>query len=160
MVGTAHFMAPEVIQGKPYGSDVDFWSLGVLLYFLLAGQLPFGHGVQDQMKIYVEVVHAKFDMAALPGGQATKVCSSLLEPKPDQRLGTGAQGCKDIRDSVWFESGQLGRFSESFFDSLISRAIDPPLVPNCLSDKNLEFTAKIEEESDEETPPSSRSGSK
>ena len=33
--------APEVIQGLPYGKDADCWSFGVIMFYILAGALPF-----------------------------------------------------------------------------------------------------------------------
>ena len=35
--GTAEYMAPEVLLGKDYGSAVDMWSMGVLIYEMLTG---------------------------------------------------------------------------------------------------------------------------
>lgn len=40
-VGTPFYVAPEIIQGKYYGNEVDYWSLGVVMYLLLTGTLPF-----------------------------------------------------------------------------------------------------------------------
>jgi len=40
LVGTGFYLAPEVINRK-YGKECDLWSLGVTLYYLLAGDFPF-----------------------------------------------------------------------------------------------------------------------
>ena len=42
LCGTPDYLAPELLEGTPYGSAVDAWSVGVLAYELLVGRTPFG----------------------------------------------------------------------------------------------------------------------
>lgn len=39
--GTLSYVAPEVLLQKPYGKEVDLWSIGVITYLLLSRVLPF-----------------------------------------------------------------------------------------------------------------------
>ena len=48
--GTPGYIAPEILQNKRYGSKVDIFSAGVVLYAVLCGKLPFD-GATDEEKI-------------------------------------------------------------------------------------------------------------
>ena len=52
LIGTPHYMAPEMIKGKGYSKKVDFWSFGILLYEMVAGIVPFAEGIDDPFEIY------------------------------------------------------------------------------------------------------------
>ena len=46
-LGSPLYMAPEVIDWKPYDAKVDIWSLGIIAYLLMTGETPFdGHTKQ------------------------------------------------------------------------------------------------------------------
>jgi cGMP-dependent protein kinase len=56
IVGTPHYMAPEVILGNSYSFSVDVWSLGVMLYEFLCGIVPFGEDIEDTYAVYEAVL--------------------------------------------------------------------------------------------------------
>jgi calcium-dependent protein kinase len=43
VAGSPYYIAPEIISNKPYDKRCDLWSLGVILFLLLSGELPFHH---------------------------------------------------------------------------------------------------------------------
>ncbi|XP_033096349.1 protein kinase C delta type-like [Anneissia japonica] len=53
--GTPDYIAPEILRGQKYGSSVDWWSFGVLLYEMLIGQSPF-HG-DDEDQLFDSILH-------------------------------------------------------------------------------------------------------
>ena len=40
-IGTPYYLSPEICENKPYGRKSDVWSLGILLYELMALEMPF-----------------------------------------------------------------------------------------------------------------------
>jgi cGMP-dependent protein kinase len=59
IVGTPHYMAPEVISGKGYRLSADIWSIGIMLYEFMCGGVPFGEELEDSFKVYECVLTSK-----------------------------------------------------------------------------------------------------
>ena len=56
IVGTPHYMAPEVIIGKGYSVSADYWSMGAILFECLCGRVPFGEEEEDPYLIYEKIL--------------------------------------------------------------------------------------------------------
>uniref|UniRef100_A0A8C6MNP8 Ribosomal protein S6 kinase n=1 Tax=Mus spicilegus TaxID=10103 RepID=A0A8C6MNP8_MUSSI len=88
---TANFVAPEVLKRQGYDEGCDIWSLGILLYTMLAGYTPFANGPSDTPEeILSRIGSGKF---TLSGGNwntvsetAKDLVSKMLHVDPHQRL--------------------------------------------------------------------------
>lgn len=84
-LGTIEYMAPEVVQGKPYGKACDWWSLGALGYDLLTGSPPFK--ANNHAKIQEKIVKQKLALPYYLGPDAKDLLIRLLRKEPHKRLG-------------------------------------------------------------------------
>ncbi|KAM4817575.1 ribosomal protein S6 kinase alpha-2 isoform X1 [Urocitellus parryii] len=112
---TANFVAPEVLKRQGYDAACDVWSLGILLYTMLAGFTPFANGPDDTPEeILARIGSGKY---ALSGGNwdsisdaAKDVVSRMLHVDPQQRL-TAVQVLKHpwIVNREFLSQNQLSR---------------------------------------------------
>ncbi|XP_064216535.1 ribosomal protein S6 kinase alpha-2 isoform X3 [Aotus nancymaae] len=112
---TANFVAPEVLKRQGYDAACDIWSLGILLYTMLAGFTPFANGPDDTAEeILARIGSGKY---ALSGGNwdsisdaAKDVVSKMLHVDPHQRL-TAMQVLKHpwVVNREYLSQNQLSR---------------------------------------------------
>jgi len=88
ITGTPAFVAPEICIGSPYGSKVDMWSCGVILYLLLGGYAPFQQ--RDMKELFRKIraadysFHEKYwDPISMP---AKQLITRMLTVDPSKRI--------------------------------------------------------------------------
>lgn len=83
--GSPAYAAPELIQGKAYiGSEADIWSMGVLLYALMCGYLPFDD--DNVMVLYKKIMRGKYDIPKWLSPGSVLLLSQLLQVDPKRRI--------------------------------------------------------------------------
>jgi len=83
--GSAAYAAPELIRGEKYvGPKADMWSLGILLYALLCGFLPFDD--DNTQRLYRLIQRGTYEIPPWLTVESQKLIGALLRHKPDSRL--------------------------------------------------------------------------
>ncbi len=83
--GSPAYAAPELICGKNYlGAEADLWSMGVLLYALLCGYLPFD---DDNINLlYKKIQTGKYDVPSWLSQDSVNLLNDLLQVDPKKRV--------------------------------------------------------------------------
>jgi ribosomal protein S6 kinase alpha-5 len=101
--GTRGYMAPEIIEGKGHSFEVDWWSLGIMTYEILAGHRPFQ--IEDAESLE-ELCHRTLcHIPKMPmefSLEAADLVNRLLDKDPKKRLGTGKYGAAAIKRHQFF----------------------------------------------------------
>lgn len=83
--GSAAYAAPELIRGEKYiGTKADMWSLGILLYALLCGFLPFDD--ENTQRLYKLIQRGTYEIPAWLSSESQRLIGQLLKHKPDSRI--------------------------------------------------------------------------
>merc|ERR1712137_870842 len=130
MVGTPHYMAPEVMRGHGYGTEVDLWSIGITLYEFVCGLLPFADDLDDPTEVCTSVLKDPLKFPKRYKDQpGMNTITALLCRQPKKRLGAGINGFEDVRNHDFFAVGYEDVTTATLFDKIMGRELDPPVVP-------------------------------
>lgn len=102
MMGTAKYLSPEQVQGKPLDGRADIYALGLVLYECLAGRVPF-QGKNDQE---TAVLRLQRDPTPLNGlcpdvpSTVISVIHRMMRRKPDNRFSTGEEVARALESAL------------------------------------------------------------
>ena len=115
IIGTPHYMAPEIIKGAGYSFQVDVWSIAVCMYEFYCGGLPFGEDYDNPMDVYRAVAKEELIFPKFVKDQDfISLITKMLRKNPTSRLWK----FKQIKEEKYF--------SNFDWNKLISLSLTPP----------------------------------
>ncbi|XP_054153882.1 RAC-alpha serine/threonine-protein kinase-like [Oppia nitens] len=142
--GTPEYLAPEVLEDTDYGRAVDWWGLGVVMYEMMCGRLPFYNHDHDILFELILVEEVKFPRTL--STEAKNLLQALLVKDPQRRLGGGAEDAKEIMYHPFFRG--------IVWQDVLEKKVMPPFKPQVTSDTDTRyFDQDFTGESVQLTPP-------
>lgn len=97
--GTPNYVAPEVLNDRGYdGRAADVWSMGVILYVLLAGFLPFDE--PHMSALFRKIQKAEFEYPKWFSPEVKALLAQIMVPVPETRITIA-----DIERDPWYMAG-------------------------------------------------------
>ena len=106
--GTLSYVAPEVLLRSPYNKEVDIWSLGVILYYILCGHLPFKGN--KEMIIAEKIVNDELEFNDeewdIRSQKVKDLISNCMKKDPGERI-----TIDEFLNHPWFKKNKKQKFS-------------------------------------------------
>ncbi|XP_070985020.1 RAC-alpha serine/threonine-protein kinase-like isoform X2 [Oncorhynchus clarkii lewisi] len=127
----------KVLEDNDYGRAVDWWGLGVVMYEMMCGRLPFYN--QDHEKLFELILMEDIRFPRTLGPEGRSLLSGLLKKDPKQRLGGGQHDAKEIMQHKFFAGIE--------WQDVYEKKLVPPFKPQVTSETDTryfdeEFTAQ------------------
>uniref|UniRef100_A0A1I7YWD2 non-specific serine/threonine protein kinase n=1 Tax=Steinernema glaseri TaxID=37863 RepID=A0A1I7YWD2_9BILA len=121
--GTPEYLAPEVLEDNDYGRAVDWWGVGVVMYEMMCGRLPFYS--KDHDKLFEMILGSTLRFPNKLSPEARILLSGLLVKDPNLRLGGGREDALEVKRTAFF--------APIDWDKLYRKEIEPPFKPQISS---------------------------
>ncbi|XP_025937827.1 RAC-gamma serine/threonine-protein kinase isoform X5 [Apteryx rowi] len=127
----------KVLEDNDYGRAVDWWGLGVVMYEMMCGRLPFYN--QDHEKLFELILMEDIKFPRTLSADAKSLLSGLLIKDPNKRLGGGPDDAKEIMRHSFFAGVN--------WQDVYDKKLVPPFKPQVTSETDTryfdeEFTAQ------------------
>jgi len=123
LCGTPEYLAPEILLNKGHGKPVDWWTLGIFIYEMLAGIDPFTD--EDPMAIYQKILKGKIKFPRNFDKDGKSLVKHLLVADLSKRYGNLKNGANDIKNHRWFK--------EVNWEALVQKKLPSPYKPTVKS---------------------------
>jgi len=127
LCGTPDYLAPEMVSGQGHNRAVDWWTLGVLTYEMLASYPPFF--CNSPMETNRKILKGKVRYDRLFSEPAKRFVASFLRLKPVKRLGMQPGGVEKIKNRSFF--------SDFDWEMWQTRTMTPPFRNKVDSPKDM-----------------------
>jgi len=110
IIGTPHYIAPEILQGKGYSLSCDFWSLGICMYEIFYGIYPFGNSANEVIDIYKEVLKKNlvYPKDSNKFGKVNEFIKELLSKKVNERVCNVSK----LKQKAFFEGFEFSKLND------------------------------------------------
>ncbi|ESO06607.1 hypothetical protein HELRODRAFT_64769 [Helobdella robusta] len=124
--GTPDYIAPEVLQEQEYNYTVDWWTMGVLMYEMMAGQPPFDGESEEDLFESIQCDELLFPVWL--SKEAVSVLKGFMTKDPYKRLGCVEElgGEEAIKKHEFFQ-GKID------WTAVEERRVEPPFKPKIMS---------------------------
>ncbi|KAK6753348.1 hypothetical protein RB195_012753 [Necator americanus] len=147
--GTPEYLAPEVLEDNDYGRSVDWWGVGVVMYEMMCGRLPFYS--RDHQKLFELIMASELRFPSKLSAEAKQLLTGLLFKDPSQRLGGGPDDALEVCQQPFFKPID--------WEKLYRKEIEPPYKPSVQSETDTSyFDKEFTSAPVQLTPPPQRSG--
>jgi serine/threonine-protein kinase len=129
VIGTPHYLAPEQLDGKPATSQADIWALGVLLYEMLTGDMPFQG--ETLAGLVLQITTAQFaapeTLNPAVSRDVSRIVSRCLKKNLAERYQTTDELLTDVRKVLSGEKSSTISLGKTF--GLFGKKEEKPYVP-------------------------------
>ncbi|XP_040574880.1 ribosomal protein S6 kinase beta-1 [Lepeophtheirus salmonis] len=141
--GTIEYMAPEILTRSGHAKEVDWWSLGALMYDMLTGAPPFT--AENRKKTVERILRGRLLLPPYITPDAKDLIKKLLKRQVTCRLGYGPTDAKCIRHHPFFKLIDWG--------DVINRKLEPPFKPSLVGDEDVsQFDSKFTKQTPVDSP--------
>ena len=101
--GTPEYIAPELLEGKRYGQEVDLWSIGILMFELMTGDTPFNPTGCESRESWHKMLNENIrkNDPVFPDyypESARRLTASLLRKNPEDR-----PNIRQVKSDPWWQ---------------------------------------------------------